>query len=53
MHNLTYVMDIHYQEGVAVEGLALHFSTDFVGVCFRENPDFMRLAARCQYIRTT
>ena len=26
--------DCHCQEGVAIEGLALHFSTDFVGVGF-------------------
>ena len=34
------------QKGASTQILALHLSTDFVGVGFRENPDFMRLADR-------
>ena len=34
------------QKGAATEILAIHLSTDFVGVGFRENPDVMRLADR-------
>lgn len=36
----------HCQEGASTQCLNLHMSTDFVGIGFRENPDFMRLAAR-------
>ena len=39
-------VDCHRQEGASPERLALHFVTDIVGVGFRENPYFMRLAAR-------
>ncbi len=38
----------HRQEGASTQCLALHLATDFVGLGFRENPDFMRLAARYQ-----
>ena len=38
--------DRHRQKGASPRCLALHFATDFVGLGFRENPDFMRLAAR-------
>jgi hypothetical protein len=33
--------------------LAIHIATDIVSVGFRENPDFMRLAARCCNPRNT
>ncbi len=38
--------DCHRQKGASLQCLALHFVTDFVGLNFRENPYFMRLAAR-------
>ena len=34
------------QKRVATQSLSLHLFTDFVGIRFRENPDFMRLAGR-------
>ncbi|OIP19598.1 MAG: hypothetical protein AUK50_04270 [Comamonadaceae bacterium CG2_30_57_122] len=34
------------QKGASLEILALHLTTDFVGLGFRENPGFMRLAGR-------
>ena len=37
-------LDRHCQKGASTEILALHLSTDFVGLGFRENPGFMRLA---------
>jgi hypothetical protein len=36
----------HRQEGASPRCLSLHLSTDLVGLCFRENPAFMRLASR-------
>ena len=45
--------DCYRQEGASFGGLALHIATDFVGVGFRENPDFMRPAARCPHNRNT
>ena len=38
----------HRQEGASLGCLALHIATDIVSVGFRENPYFMRLAARCR-----
>ena len=40
--------DRHRQKGASTQCLSLHFVTDIVGLCFRENPYFMRLAARYQ-----
>ena len=37
--------DRHRQEGASTQCLALHIATDSFSVGFRENPDFMRLAA--------
>ncbi len=37
--------DRYSQKRVASPSLALHFATDIIGVGFRENRDFMRLAA--------
>ena len=39
-------VDRHRQKRTSPQCLALHFATDFVGLNIRENPDFMRLAAR-------
>ena len=38
--------DRYRQKGASSQCLALHFATDIVGLYFRENPYFMRLAAR-------
>jgi transposase len=38
--------DRHRQKGASPRCLALYFATDSVGLGFRENRDFMRLAAR-------
>ena len=38
--------DRHYQKGASPRCLALHFATDIVSLGIRENPAFMRLAAR-------
>ena len=43
----------HRQEGASTRCLALHMSTDLVGLGLRENPAFMRLAARSASNRTT
>jgi hypothetical protein len=43
--------DCYRQERASFAGLALHIATDFVGVGFRENPDFMRPAARSPHNR--
>ena len=45
--------DCHRQKGASPQCLALLFVTDIVGVSFRENPYFMRLAARCQQSQRT
>jgi hypothetical protein len=45
--------DCHHQEGASFGCFALHIATDFVGVGFRENPDFMRPAAGCPHNRNT
>ena len=44
-------VDRHRQEGASTECLALHMSTDLVGVRIRENRDFMRLAGRRLCVR--
>jgi hypothetical protein len=36
----------HCQERAPPEFLVLHLPTDFVGLGFRDNPDFMRLVGR-------
>jgi hypothetical protein len=38
-------VDRHRQKGASSQCLALHFVTDIVGLDFRENRYFMRLAA--------
>ena len=38
--------DRHHQKGTSPRCLALRFITDIVGISFRENPYFMRLADR-------
>ena len=39
--------DFHCQKGAAIGCLALHFATDFIGVCFRENTAITSLSRQC------
>ena len=43
----TYVLIAIVKKEIHPQCLALHLGTDFVSLNFRENQDFMRLAARC------
>jgi hypothetical protein len=45
-------VDRHRQEGTETRGLALHLSTDSVGIDLRENRDFMRTSAKLSTVRT-
>ena len=42
----TYVLIAIVKKELHLDASLVHLSTDFVGLGFRENPDFMRLAAR-------